>query len=115
MDLDHPPVSVSLNAFKMSLILSVKSSSQASLIAVSVASLFLSIIAVLSRLMARRVANRKLDGSDYCSVAGCVSFSPAVSNDIQACIADEPCVDMCDRILDMLSHGRVQASRGPRS
>lgn len=52
----------------------ITTSSQVSLIAVSVLGLALTVTAVILRLAARKVANRKVDASDYCSVGACVSL-----------------------------------------
>lgn len=51
----------------------IESASQVSLIAVSVLGIILPVTAVLLRLMARKLANRRVDASDYCALAGCVS------------------------------------------
>lgn len=52
----------------------IESSSQVHLIAVSIFGFVLPVTAVALRLTARYVANRKIDASDYFSIAGCVGI-----------------------------------------
>lgn len=90
----------------MSIIFPVQTSSQVSLVAVSVVGLVLTIAAVASRVLARKVANRKVDASDYCSIGGCVCIYPELVVSWPY-ISDQWFLDIRDRILDMLSCGRV--------
>lgn len=50
--------------------------SQVDILAVSAVFIFLPTLAVVLRLLARRVARRTLNASDYAIVASCVSRSP---------------------------------------
>lgn len=58
----------------MTVIFTVEEASQRSLVAVSVLGLALTTTAVSLRLLARKIANRGFDASDYCVVAGCVGI-----------------------------------------
>lgn len=63
----------------MTVFFAVEKAPQRSLVAVSVLGLTMTTMAVCLRILARKVANRGLDLSDYCVIAGWVSAKLVLS------------------------------------